>query len=303
MHLFLLKPRGFCAGVKRAIQTVEKALQLFGPPIYVKHQIVHNRHVVKELEEKGAIFIEDLNLVPDGEKIIYSAHGVSPKVRQAALKKGLKEIDATCPLVNLSHAAAKKYARLGYKILLVGHKDHIEVVGIKEEAENETFVIESLKDVEKLNFSLDDKLFCLMQTTLSQEKTDQILGALKTKYPQLKTPSSSSICYATLGRQRALFSILDKIDAAFVIGDPTSSNSNRLKEIASKKVAKAFLIYQEDEIRPEFLKDVEFLALTAGASTPEKIVQNCVAKLKSMGVSSVEEVICSEEEASFPLPI
>ncbi len=301
MHLFLLRPRGFCAGVKRAIQTVEKALEHFGAPVYVKHQIVHNRHVVEELEKKGAIFIEDLKEVPKGSKIIYSAHGVSPQVRDEAKVRGLQEIDATCPLVTKSHLAAKKYAEQGYKILLIGHKKHIEVIGIQEEAPKATTVIESLDDVAKLDFAKAEKIFYLMQTTLNVEKTKLLVQALQKKYPQIKTLSSSSICYATTSRQKVLFSVLDKIDAAFIIGDPSSSNSNRLKEMAAEKT-RAYLIHKEEEITKELVKGVKVMALTAGASTPEAVVQRCVQRLQNLGVKTIEEVICVDKEAVFPLP-
>ena len=303
MHLFLLKPRGFCAGVKRAIQTVEKAIERFGAPVYVKHQIVHNRHVVETLEKKGAIFVEDLKEVPEGSKIIYSAHGVSPKAREEAKIRNLREIDATCPLVTKSHLAAKKYAEKGYKILLIGHKKHIEVIGIQEEAFASTTVIESLEDIAKLDFVSAEKLFYLMQTTLNVEKTKLLIQALRLKYPQIETLTSSSICYATTSRQKALFFVLDKIDAAFIIGDPSSSNSNRLKEMAAEKI-RAYLIHKEEEITKELVEGVKVIALTAGASTPEAVVQRCVKRLQALGVKTIEEVSDTEvdKEAVFSVP-
>lgn len=303
MHLFLLKPRGFCAGVKRAIATVEKALEIFGPPIYVKHQIVHNQHVVRDLENKGAVFIEDLASVPEKSKIIYSAHGVAPSVRKEARKRKLIEIDATCVLVTKSHIAAKEYAEKGYKILLIGHKNHIEVIGIQKEAEAATTVIESLEDAEKLSFSEEEekRLFYLTQTTLSVDKTRKIIDALKKKYPRLKTLPSSSICYATANRQKALASILDKVDLAFVIGDPKSSNSNRLKEIAQQKV-RAYLINQEEEITAKLLENTRNIALTAGASTPENVVQKCIRRLQSFGVKTIKDLSYAQEDVNFPLP-
>ncbi len=301
MHLYLVNPRGFCAGVKRAISTVEKALELFGRPIYVKHQIVHNQHVVKELETKGAVFIEDLKSVPKGGRIIYSAHGVSPDVRKEAKQRKLKEIDATCFLVTRSHAAAKKYAEKGFQIVLIGHKNHIEVIGIQKEAFDHTTVIESLADVQKLKFTSQDKIFYLTQTTLDVTKTACIIKTLKQSFSQAQTLPSSSICYATTSRQKALFSILDKVDLALIIGDPSSSNSNRLKEMAEQKT-KAFLIHQDKEITEKILQNSKFIALTAGASTPEKIVQNCIERLKKLGVKTIEELNSLDQEEVFPLP-
>ena len=302
MKLLLANPRGFCAGVKRAIEGVEKALALFGPPIYVKHEIVHNKHVVDALKAKGAIFIEDLNLVPIGSRLIYSAHGVSPAVRHEAKKRSLHEIDATCGLVTKVHSAAKRYAARGYKIILIGHKDHVEIIGTKGEAPDSTYVVESEEDVLALSFSLKEKLFYLTQTTLSLQDVEKIATALKKKYPHIETLPSSSICYATTNRQLALKAFAKRAELIFVVGDPTSSNSNRLKEVALGEGTPSFLINDETEIAPNLTTKIQVVGLTAGASTPENIVQNCIKKLQSLGVTEIEDIFYTEENVVFSLP-
>lgn len=302
MKLFLLKPRGFCAGVVRAIQTVEKAIKIWGAPIYVKHEIVHNKHVVNSLKEQGAIFIEDLNEVPIGEKIIYSAHGVSPKIREIACQRNLIEIDATCGLVTKIHSAVKRFSKKGYKIILIGKKKHVEIIGIAEEAISDTFIIESKEDIEKLAFQKDQKLFYITQTTLSIEDVKDIISELVKKYPNIETLSSSSICYATTNRQMALKQITKDVDLVLIIGDPTSSNSNRLKEVATKQKKLAFLINSQEEIQEGWFKNVNHLAMTAGASTPESIVQMCIKKLYEFNLKEVEEITYIEENVVFQLP-
>lgn len=302
MKLLLCKPRGFCAGVERAIETVEKALTLWGSPIYVKHEIVHNRHVVQALKEKGAIFIEDLNQVPLGSRIIYSAHGVSPKVRELAKQRNLIEIDATCGLVTKVHSAAKRYAQKGYQIILIGHKDHVEVIGTAGEAPDVTTIIESVQDVKNLLFTQDQKLFYLTQTTLSLDEVQEIIDALKEKYPSVETLPSSSICYATTNRQLALREITSSVDLVLVVGDPLSSNSNRLKEAAESRGILSFLINSEEEIKSSWLQNVQTIGMSAGASTPESVVQKCVNRLKDLGVKSVEEIIYKKEDVYFQLP-
>lgn len=302
MKLILSQPRGFCAGVVRAIQTVEKALKLWGAPIYVKHEIVHNKHVVNSLKSKGAIFIEDLSSIPKGSRIIYSAHGVSPKIRSEAKRLGLIEIDATCGLVMKIHNAAKHYAEIGYKIVLIGHKNHVEIIGTAGEAPEATFIVESVEDVCKLEFSTDQKLLYLTQTTLSLSDVEKIVKALKEKYPHIETIPSSSICYATTNRQKALSQMSELIDLALIVGDPTSSNSNRLKEVALRKNLPAYLINSEEEIDPAWLKNVKTIGMTAGASTPEDVVQRCITRLTSLGVDEIEESIYFKEDVVFPLP-
>jgi 4-hydroxy-3-methylbut-2-enyl diphosphate reductase len=302
MKLLLSKPRGFCAGVERAIDTVEKALKLWGSPVYVKHEIVHNRYVVDRLKAKGAIFVEDLAEVPPGSRLIYSAHGVSPVVREVAKQRNLIEIDATCGLVTKVHSAAKRYAEKGYHIILIGHRNHVEVIGTAGEAPSQTTIVESVEDVNSLVFPQDTKLIYLTQTTLSLDDVKEVTLALLSKYPSIETLPSSSICYATTNRQMALSAITSSVDLVLVVGDPTSSNSNRLREIAEKRGVISYLINNEDEIRFDWFKDVKVVGLTAGASTPEDIVQSCIQKLMNFGVLKVEDVVYTEENVVFQLP-
>lgn len=300
--LLLSQPRGFCAGVERAIETVEKAIQLWGAPIYVKHEIVHNKHVVDGLKEKGAIFIEDVNDVPMGARLIYSAHGVSPAVRDQAKSRNLIEIDATCGLVTRVHSAVKRYAIQGYQIILIGHRNHVETIGTAGEAPEVTTIVESVEDVADLQFSLQDRLFYITQTTLSLDDVKDITEALTQKYPQIITLPSSSICYATTNRQMALREIIQETDLVLVVGDPKSSNSNRLREVASKRGIASYLINDENEIDPAWLDHVKTIGLTAGASTPEAIVQSCIRRLIELGVSDVENVVFTQEDVVFQLP-
>ena len=300
--LYLINPRGFCAGVVRAIQTVEKALKIWGAPIYVKHQIVHNKHVVESLKSKGAIFIEDLNDVPENSRVIYSAHGIPPQVREEAKKRNLIDIDATCGLVTKIHSAVKRYSKKGYKIILIGKKKHVEIIGISQEALEDTFIVEKKEDVEKLNFQHDQKLFYITQTTLSIDDVVNITDALHKKFPNIETLPSSSICYATTNRQLALKEVCKKIDLVLVIGDPSSSNSNRLKEVASKQNKLAYLINSKDEIDKKWLENIQNIAITAGASTPEDIVQDCVNRLKEFTTFEIENVVYIQENVVFELP-
>lgn len=300
--LLLSKPRGFCAGVERAIETVERALQLWGAPIYVKHEIVHNKYVVDSLKEKGAIFIEDLEDVPFGARLIYSAHGVSPAVREQAKKRELIEIDATCGLVTRVHSAVKRFAGLGYQIILIGHRNHVEIIGTAGEAPDVTEIVESVEDVEALQYQQDQKLFYITQTTLSLDDVKEITAALKQKYPHIETLPSSSICYATTNRQLALSEITDQTDLVLVVGDPQSSNSNRLRELAAKQGIPSYLINNASEIQDAWMEGVATIGLTAGASTPETIVQRCIERLKELGVEEVEDVIFTVEDVVFQLP-
>ena len=302
MKLLLSKPRGFCAGVIRAIDTVEKALELYGAPIYVKHQIVHNKHVVKRLESLGAIFVDDILEVPDGERVIYSAHGIPPSVRAQAKEKRLREIDATCGLVTRVHSAAKRYAAKGYHIILIGHKNHVEVVGTAGEVPGNCTIVESPEDVQNLSFSGDQKLFYLTQTTLSLDDVQAITDELTNKFPQIETLPSSSICYATTNRQLALKEITGQVDLVLVVGDPTSSNSNRLVEVAKNRGVPSHLINNASEIDPAWLQDVQAVGMTAGASTPEDVVQACITRLESLGVTATEEVELIQENVFFQLP-
>lgn len=302
MKLLLSKPRGFCAGVERAIDTVKRALELWGPPIYVKHEIVHNRHVVEELKRKGAIFIEDLADVPMGSRLIYSAHGIPPWVRDEAKTRKLIEIDATCGLVTKVHSAAKRFAEKGYHIILIGHRKHVETIGTAGEAPEATTIVETADEVEKLPFIPGQKLAYLTQTTLSLDDVKEIAEALHRRFPEIETLPSSSICYATTNRQMALREAAKIADLVLVVGDPKSSNSNRLREVAERRGVEAHLINGQDEIRPEWLEGVETIAMTAGASTPEPIVQSCIERLRALGVSEIEEVVYTQEDVFFQLP-
>jgi 4-hydroxy-3-methylbut-2-enyl diphosphate reductase len=302
MKLFLISPRGFCAGVVRAIQIVEKALKLYGAPIYIKHEIVHNKHVVQALKEKGAIFVEDLDDIPIGSRVIYSAHGIAPQIREEAKKRNLIEIDATCGLVTKIHSAVKRYASKGYKIILIGKKKHVEIIGIYNEAKEVTTIIEMKEDVEALNFKKDEKLFFITQTTLSTDDVIDIKNALIKKYPMIETLPTSSICYATTNRQNALKEITNIVDLVLVIGDPTSSNSNRLKEVAIKRKKQAYLVNSKEEIKKEWFENVKTIAVSAGASTPENIVQSCIDKLYSFGLKEIEEITYKKEDVVFELP-
>lgn len=302
MKLLLSKPRGFCAGVERAIDTVERALTLWGAPIYVKHEIVHNKHVVEGLKAKGAIFIEELEDVPVGARLIYSAHGVSPAVREKAKQRNLIEIDATCGLVTRVHSAVKRFAAQGYQIILIGHRNHVETIGTAGEAPGVTTIVESAEDVGKLQYMPSDKLFYITQTTLSLDDVKEITDALIAKYPHIETLPSSSICYATTNRQMALREITDVTDLVLVVGDPKSSNSNRLREVAARRGIASYLINDESEIKSEWFQGVKIIGLTAGASTPEGIVQSCIRRLVSLGVKDVEDVVFTNEDVFFQLP-
>ncbi len=302
MKLLLSKPRGFCAGVERAIETVEKALTLFGAPVYVKHEIVHNKHVVEGLRKKGALFIEDLTEVPEGCRVIYSAHGVSPAVREQVKERRLIEIDATCGLVTKVHSAVKRFAQKGYHILLIGHKKHVEIIGTAGEAPDVTTIIETVQDVEALSFPEGQKLFYATQTTLSLEDVRQISESLLEKFPHIETIPSSSVCYATTNRQLALSQITGETDLILVVGDPSSSNSNRLRELAELHGVPSYLINGEEEINPSWLQGVKVIGLTAGASTPEDVVQLCIQRLQALGVCEVEDVVFVEENVVFQLP-
>jgi len=302
MKLLLSMPRGFCAGVVRAIETVEKALEIWGAPIYVKHEIVHNQHVVNRLRDLGAIFIEDVEEVPRGARLIYSAHGVSPAVRERAKKRQLIEIDATCGLVTRVHSAVKRFAAQGYQIILIGHRNHVEIVGTAGEAPDVTTIVESVEDVKKLKFTATEKLFYITQTTLSLDDVREITDSLRVKYPWIETLPSSSICYATTNRQMALREITDQTDLVLVVGDPQSSNSNRLVEVARKRGVSAYLINNESEIDTKWLEGASVIGLTAGASTPEELVQNCISRLEDYGVNQVENVEYTQEDVFFQLP-
>lgn len=300
--LLLLKPRGFCAGVVRAIDVVRIALETFGPPIYVRKEIVHNRYVVEELQAKGAIFVDDVQEVPPGERVIYSAHGVSPEVRQASVARNLRVIDATCPLVTKVHVEAVRFAKQGYSLILIGHRDHDEVIGTLGEAPLVTQVVGSVEQVEHVTVPDPDRVAYLTQTTLSLDETRDIVEALKQKYPNIKGPAAQDICYATENRQTAVKQICSAADLVLVVGSENSSNSNRLVEVARNLGTRAFLIENYRAIRPEWLQNVETIALTAGASAPEILVQETVNFLTECGFSNLSEIEVMPENVRFGLP-
>ena len=300
--LLLLKPRGFCAGVVRAIDIVRIALETFGPPIYVRKEIVHNRFVVEELTAKGAIFVDSVAEVPCGERVIYSAHGVSPEVRDASELRGLRVIDATCPLVTKVHVEAVKFAREGYSLFLIGHHDHDEVIGTLGEAPKVTQVVGSPEQVEALVVPDPDRVAYLTQTTLSLDETRDIIEALKKKFPNIKGPAAQDICYATENRQVAVKHVASEADLLLVVGSDNSSNSNRLVEVARNLRTQAHLIENYRAIRPEWLENIKTIALTAGASAPECLVEEVVKYLAGVGFSNMREVEVMPEHVRFGLP-
>jgi 4-hydroxy-3-methylbut-2-enyl diphosphate reductase len=298
--LFLAAPRGFCAGVDRAIDIVDMALQVYGAPVYVRHEIVHNRHVVEDLRRRGAIFVDELRDVPHGAVVIFSAHGVSPAVRREAAERGLRALDATCPLVTKVHLEALRYAREGYTIVLVGHRGHVEVEGTMGEAPEAIVLVESVADVEKLELRDPSRVAYITQTTLSVDDVRAIVDALRRRFPAVREPAKADICYATQNRQDAVKELARRCRTILVVGAPASSNANRLVEVAATLGARAYLIESADDIRDEWLDgDV---GITAGASTPEAVVQACVDRVRGHGDHRVEEFRLLEERVMFPLP-
>jgi len=300
--LLLLKPRGFCAGVVRAIDIVRIALEAFGPPIYVRKEIVHNRFVVEELQEKGAIFVDSVEEVPEGERVIYSAHGVSPEVREASQRRKLRVIDATCPLVTKVHVEAVKFARDGYSLVLIGHRDHDEVIGTLGEAPIVTQVVGSPQQVESLTVPDPQRVAYLTQTTLSLDETTDIISALQAKFPNIKGPAAQDICYATENRQLAVKQVASEADLLLVVGSDNSSNSNRLVEVARNLGTSSHLIDSFRNIRPEWLEGARTIAVTAGASAPECLVEEVVEFLGTMGFRNVRELEVIPENVRFGLP-
>ncbi|HVJ09892.1 MAG TPA: 4-hydroxy-3-methylbut-2-enyl diphosphate reductase [Acidisarcina sp.] len=301
-RILLLKPRGFCAGVVRAIDVVKIALETFGAPIYVRKEIVHNRFVVNELAAKGAIFVDDIDDVPAGMRVIYSAHGVSPAVRDRSRERGLKVIDATCPLVTKVHVEAVKFARQGYSLVLIGHRDHDEIEGTLGEAPDATQVVSNVAEVAALTVPDPNRVAYLTQTTLSLDEARDIIHALKEKFPNIVGPHSQDICYATENRQVAVKNVAHQADLVLVVGSTNSSNSNRLVEVSSNLSTRAFLIEDSGSIKPEWLEGVNTVALTAGASAPEVLVEQVVKYLQQIGFGSVEEVEVMPENVRFGLP-
>lgn len=302
-EILIAAPRGFCAGVDRAISIVERALEVYGTPLYVHHEIVHNRHVVDGLRAKGVIFVDTLDEIPANQTVIFSAHGVSPAVVQTAKDKNLKILDATCPLVTKVHIEARRYAREGYCIVLIGHKDHIEARGTYGEAPEKITIVETLADIEKLQYTKDEKLAYLTQTTLSVRDTRDLIARLKERFPQIEGPGSSDICYATTNRQEAVSAIAPKTDVMFVIGSRNSSNSNRLKELAESEGSRAYLIDSAQDLTAEQLASAERVGVTAGASAPEILVKQVTERLqRDFGFNNLREVRLKEEDVTFKLP-
>jgi 4-hydroxy-3-methylbut-2-en-1-yl diphosphate reductase len=300
--LLLLKPRGFCAGVVRAIDIVQIALDTFGPPIYVRKEIVHNRYVVEDLQAKGAIFVDSVDEVPAGQRVIYSAHGVSPEVRDDSSARGLQVIDATCPLVTKVHVEAIKFAKQGNSLILIGHRDHDEIIGTLGEAPEVTQVVSTAEQVEELHVPDPNRVAYLTQTTLSLDEAKDVIEALKKKFPNIKGPAAQDICYATENRQVAVKSVAEEADLVLVVGSVNSSNSNRLVEVADNLGTRSYLIENFRAISLEWLNGVKTVALTAGASAPECLVEEVVNFLAEQGFTNVKELEVMPENVRFGLP-
>jgi 4-hydroxy-3-methylbut-2-enyl diphosphate reductase len=300
--LLLAKPRGFCAGVDRAIDVVEMALTLYDGPIYVRKEIVHNKHVIQSLASKGVIFVDELDAVPEGAVVIFSAHGVSPEVRAMAAAKRLTVIDATCPLVTKVHQEAIRFAQEGRSIILVGHEDHEEVVGTTGEAPDNIQVVGSVEEAVRVQVSNPDQVAVTTQTTLGVDDTKEILDALKQRFPNIVAPSSDDICYATQNRQTAIKTLAKDTNLVLVLGSDNSSNSRRLREVAESAGARSYLIDDVSEIDPNWFEGVECVGVTAGASAPEHLVQDVVEYFKRLGVAEIEEVAVIEEKVTFVPP-
>ncbi len=302
MQVYLANPRGFCAGVDRAIEIVERALELFGAPIYVRHEVVHNRFVVDDLRNKGAVFVDELDQVPSGATVIFSAHGVSRAVREEAARRGLNVFDATCPLVTKVHMEVVRHRNNGTECILIGHAGHPEVEGTMGQADTDMYLVESVEDVARLNVRDESNLAYVTQTTLSMDDTTQIVAALRVRFPDIKGPKKDDICYATQNRQDAVKSLAKNVDVMLVVGSPNSSNSNRLREVAEGQGARGYMIDGPQDIRREWLKGVKRIGLTAGASAPEQLVQQVVARLREWGADNIEEQPGKIENISFPVP-
>ena len=298
----LAEPRGFCAGVDRAIEIVERALKAFGAPIYVRHEIVHNTYVVNDLRAKGAIFIEDLNEVPAGATLVFSAHGVSQAVRQEAQARGFRVFDATCPLVTKVHIEVAKLRREGYEFLMIGHKGHPEVEGTMGQLSEGIYLVEDVDDVARVQVSDPERLAVVTQTTLSIDDAAAILAAIKRRFPHIREPKQQDICYATQNRQDAVKLLAPQVDVVIVVGSPTSSNSNRLRELAERLGTPAYMVDTPDDLRAEWFASGARIGLTAGASAPEVLVSQVVERLKLLGAVSVRRMEGVKESVRFPLP-
>ncbi len=302
-RVLLASPRGYCAGVERAVETVELALEHYGPPVYVRKQIVHNIHVVRDLEARGAIFVEEESEVPEGATIVYSAHGVAPSVNASSARLGHNVIDATCPLVTKVHVQARRYAADGYTVILIGHAGHEEVVGTMGEAPEATVLVQSVADAEALDFAADARLAYITQTTLSVDETGVIIAALRRRFPAIHAPKKEDICYATSNRQWAVKEMLQEIELLLVIGSRNSSNSNRLVEVARAGGVAAHLIDDETDIDAAWLDGVETVGVTSGASAPERLVARVCDWFRARGVEQIEPYNLMAEDVVFRLPI
>ena len=300
--IFLLKPRGFCAGVVRAIDVVKIALDLYGPPVYVRKEIVHNKHVVDELRNAGAIFVEELGEVPPGARAIFSAHGVAPSVRREAKERHLEIIDATCPLVTKVHLEAVKFAREGYSIVLIGHKDHDEVIGTLGEVPNCSYLVETVDDVDHLDIPDPSRVRYLTQTTLSLTETRDIISRLKQRFPLIQGPPAQDICYATENRQMAVKAISEAIDLLLVVGSQNSSNSKRLVEVGDNVGVRSYLVNDRSEVDTAWFTGIRNIGVTAGASAPEHLVEELVEYLHDHGFRQMEEIEMVDEDVRFSLP-
>ena len=301
-RVVLAAPRGYCAGVDRAVQTVEEALEEHGAPIYVRKEIVHNKHVVEQLAARGAIFVEEETEVPEGEIVVFSAHGVAPAVHERAAQRNLRTIDATCPLVTKVHVEARKFAEDGYTIVLVGHEGHEEVEGTMGEAPESIVLVQTVEDADGLELEDPDHVALITQTTLSVDETAEIIARLKERFPKIVTPKSEDICYATTNRQIAVKEIAADCDLVLVIGSTNSSNSNRLVEVAREYGADSHLIDNHTQVRPEWLEGVETVGITSGASAPEELVEDLVELFREMGVEEIGESRTVDESVRFMLP-
>ena len=301
-EILLAEPRGFCAGVDRAIEIVERAIAKFGAPIYVRHEIVHNTYVVNDLKQKGAVFIEDLAEVPPGATLVFSAHGVSRAVHDEAQARGFSIFDATCPLVTKVHVEVAKLAKEGYEFIMIGHKGHPEVEGTMGQLDQGIHLVEDSADVAKLPLDLHDKLAVVTQTTLSVDDTDEISSAIRQRFPHVREPKQQDICYATQNRQDAVKLLSPQVDVVIVVGSPTSSNSNRLRELAEKLGTSAYMIDNADELKSEWFEGKTRVGLTAGASAPELLVEQVITKLRELGATTVRNLPGVEEHLKFPLP-
>ncbi|MBP8019073.1 MAG: 4-hydroxy-3-methylbut-2-enyl diphosphate reductase [Hylemonella sp.] len=301
-EIVLAEPRGFCAGVDRAIEIVDRALAKFGAPIYVRHEIVHNTYVVNDLKSRGAIFIEELDDVPPGATLVFSAHGVSKAIQNEALSRGFQVFDATCPLVTKVHVEVAKLHKEGFEFIMIGHKGHPEVEGTMGQLENGIHLVEDVADVANVKPAQTTKLAMVTQTTLSVDDAAEIAAAVKARFPLVREPKQQDICYATQNRQDAVKVLSPQVDIVIVVGSPTSSNSNRLREVAHKLGTESYMVDSADELRPEWFDGKTRVGLTAGASAPDVLVQQVIERLKALGAVAVRKMPGMEETVKFPLP-